>query len=296
MIRRLAAALAAALLIAGPNAAAPQKTKSRFQVDGTSVILRQNRATAQSRAVGAGIRKAVYQAVLQSMGEAAMVQFRSRIDGSILKEAGRYVHSYRMLRHEVDEDAKLVRVGLEVVVDLTAVNEAIRSLQLARVKKGETRLLFLVVEQIFRSGARGGREAIRLEGNKLGTAERRIMLDFARAGYTPINPRGQAVPARPGQILAAVRGDVDAARALGSLYGCPFVITASAIVERERGGAVVGLANARVIRVDDGAVLAIRSRQVRIPRARRDAGRPRAKERGAEASGPKRGALREAVI
>ncbi len=69
---------------------------------------------------------------------------------------------------------------------------------------------------------------------------------------------------------------MDAARALGSLYGCPFVITASAIVERERGGAVVGLANARVIRVDDGAVLAIRSRQVRIPRARGKRGYKRA--------------------
>jgi hypothetical protein len=59
---------------------------------------------------------------------------------------------------------------------------------------------------------------------------------------------------------------VDAA--LGSLYGCPFVITARAIVERERGGAVVSLASARVIRTEDGAVIAIRSRQVRYRRAR----------------------------
>ncbi len=193
MNRCLAAALAAALLLAGPGAAtaAPQKTKSRFQVDGTSVILRQNLAAAQRRAVGAGLRKSVYQAVLQSMGEAAMVQFRSRIDGAILKEAALYVQSYRMLKHEVDEDVRLVKVGLEVVVDLSVVDEAIRSLQLARVKKGEIRLLFLVVEQIFRSGARGGREAIRLEGKQLGTAERRLMFDFARAGYTPVSPRAR---------------------------------------------------------------------------------------------------------
>ena len=170
-----------------------------------------------------------------------------------------------MMSRKVDSEARLLKVKLDVVVDLSAVDEAIRALQLTDTKKGETRLLFLVQEQVLRAGAQGRKSAIRIESDKLGTAERRLMYHFARAGYTPVNPRGQREPARPGQIHAAVSGDVDASRALGNLYGCPFVITASATVERERGGAIVSLASARVIRVNDGAVIAIRSKQIRLP-------------------------------
>lgn len=270
-MRGLLWALVATLLLSAahsPAFAATHSSKRRHRVDGTSVILRMNRAKAQKRAISAGLRKAVYQTILRAMGEASMIQYQSRINGAILKAASQYVQSYRVMSREVDSEARLLKVKLDVVVDLTAVNEAVRALQLADAKKGETRLLFLVQEQILRAGAQGRKSAIRIESNKLGTAERRLIYYFARAGYTPVNPRGQREPARPGQIHAAVSGDVDAARALGNLYGCPFVVTASATVERERGGAVVGIASARVIRVDDGAVIAIRSRQIRIAKAR----------------------------
>ncbi len=259
---------AAILALFHAGAIAAPAGKARLEVDGASVILRQNRAGAQKRAIDSGLRKAVFQAVRQSMGKAESSRYRPRIEGAILSEARRYVRSYRVLGLDVNAGARLLKVRLEVVVDLPAVDEAVRSLKLAKVKKGETRLLFLVEEQVLRAGAGGGKNIFTLKSEKLGTAERRLMLDFARAGYTPVNPRGQREPAQPGQIHAAVSGDLDAARALGSLYGCPFVITASAIVERERGGAVVGVASARVIRVDDGAVIAIRSRQVRLRRAR----------------------------
>ena len=267
----LLGAIVAALMLAvtnGPALAAADSDKRHQQVDGTSVILRQNRAQAQKKAIAAGLRKAVYRTILKNMGEAAMIQYQSRIDGAILKEADQYVQSYRIMSRKVNSKDRLLKVKLDVVVDLTAVNEAIRSLHLTDTKKGKSRLLFLVQEQVLRAGAQGRKSAIRIESDKLGVAERRLMYKFARAGYTPVSPRGQREPARPGQIHAAVSGDVDASRALGNLYGCPFVITASATVERERGGAVVGLANARVIRVDDGAVIAIRSKQIRIRRAR----------------------------
>ena len=270
-MHRLLWALVAALILTvahSPAFAATHSNRRRHQVDGTSVVLRQNRAQAQKRAITAGLRKAVYQTILKNMGEAATIQYQSRINGAILNEADQYVQSYQMISRKVDSEARLLKVKLDVVVDLTAVDEAIRALHLVDTKKGESRLLFLVQEQVLRAGAQGRKSAIRIESSELGPGERRLMYDFARAGYTPESPRGQREPARPGQIHAAVSGDVDAARALGNLYGCPFVITASATVERERGGAIVGLASARVIRVDDGAVIAIRSKQIRIPRAR----------------------------
>ncbi len=270
-MHRLLWALVAAVMLTvahGPVFAATHSDKRRHQVSGTSVILRQNRAKAQKRAIAAGLRKAVYQTILKNMGEAAAIQYRSRINGAILDQADQYVQSYQMISRNVDSEARLLKVKLDVVVDLTAVDEAIRALQLTDTKKGESRLLFLVQEQVLRAGAQGRKSAIRIESDKLGTAERRLMYYFARAGYTPVSPRGQREPARPGQIHAAVSGDVDAARALGNLYGCPFVITASATVESEGGRAIVGLASARVIRVDDGAVIAIRSKQIRIPGTR----------------------------
>ena len=269
MIRHRLWTLALAALLAAPaSAPAAPGNKPRFQVNGTAVILHKNRARAMDRAVDAGLRRAVYQALLQSLGEASMIQFRGRIEGALLKEARQYVQSYRVLGYELATGSRTVKDKLEVVVDLSAVDEAVRALQLAKVEKGEARLLFLIEEQIIRSGLGGRKTTTRLGPDKIGTAERRMMYAFARIGYTPVNPRGQREPARPGQIHAAISGDVDAAQALGSLYGCPFVITAMATVERERGGAVVSLASARVIRTEDGAVIAIRSRQVRYRRAR----------------------------
>ena len=230
-------------------------------MDGASVILRQNEASAQQRAIDDGMRRAVSKAVIRSMGVPSMLRNQERIEKTILKTSPQFVQRYRVLKRSVDPSSKLLKVRLEVLVDLTAVEEAIRSLKLGNTKQKQARLLILVEEQILRPG--GGENSLPMGRNRLGVSEQRFLYDFARAGYTPIVPRGQQDAADPGQIRAAISGDLDSARALGNLYGCPYVVTVRAIVERERGGAIVSLANARVIRVEDGAVIAIRSKQVR---------------------------------
>ncbi len=255
--------------LSGDARAAANAGRAHFEVDGASVILRLNEASAQKRAIDDGLRNAVLRAVTQSMGEVAMLRHRQRIEKSILNASPRYVQKYRVLKRSVDRSAKVMKVRLEVLVDLSAVEETIRSLKLGRASRKQARLLFLVEEHILRTG--GGKSPLTQTPSRLSVSERRILYDFSRAGYTPIIPRGQRDTARPGQIRAAISGDLNSVRALGSLYGCPFVITMRTVVERERGGAIVSLASARVIRVKDGAVIAIRSKQVRTrkPKGRR---------------------------
>ncbi len=248
------------------HARSADASRTRFEVEGASVILRLNEASAQRRAIDDGMRQAVSEAVRQTLGVAAMLRNQRQIEIAILNTSPQFVQRYRVLKRSVDPSAKVLKVRLEVLVDLPAVEESIRSLKLGRTGKNEARLLFLVEEHILRTG--GGKSPVPRGQNRLGVAERRFLYDFARAGYTPVVPRGQRDPARPGQIRAAIGGDQDSARALGNLYGCPFVVTVRAVVERERGGDIVSLASARVIRVEDGAVIAIRSKQVRTRRPR----------------------------
>lgn len=253
------------VLLSG-QALAADASRTRFEVEGASVILRLNEASAQRRAIDDGMRQAVAEAVRQTLGVAVMLRNQSQIEKSILKTSPQFVQRYRVLKRSVDPAAKVLKVRLEVLVDLSAVEDSIRSLKLGRTGKKQARLLFLVEEHTLRTG--GGKSPVPRGQNRLGVAERRFLYDFARAGYTPVVPRGQKDSARPGQIRAAIDGDQDSARELGNLYGCPFVVTVRAVVERERGGAIVSLASARVIRVEDGAVIAIRSKQVRTQRPR----------------------------
>lgn len=252
-------------LLYGPARAA-DASRTRFEVEGASVILRLNEASAQRRAIDDGMRQAVSEAVRQSLGVAEMIRNQPQIEKSILNSSPQFVQRYRVLKRSVDPAAKVLKVRLEVLVDLPAVEESIRSMKLGRKGKKQARLLFLVEEHILTTN--GGKSPVPRGQNRLGVAERRFLYDFARAGYTPIVPRGQRDPARPGQIRAAIDGDQDSARTLGNLYRCPFVVTVRAVVERERGGAIVSLASARVIRVEDGAVIAIRSKQIRTQRPR----------------------------
>ena len=239
-IRGCAGRLSPQLILAflsGDARAAANAGRAHFEVDGASVILRLNEASAQKRAIDDGLRNAVLRAVTQSMGEVAMLRHRQRIEKSILNASPRYVQKYRVLKRSVDRSAKVMKVRLEVLVDLSAVEETIRSLKLGRASRKQARLLFLVEEHILRTG--GGKSPLTQTPSRLSVSEHRILYDFSRAGYTPIIPRGQRDTARPGQIRAAISGDLNSVRALGSLYGCPFVITMRTVVERERGGAIV---------------------------------------------------------
>lgn len=269
MVERRILVLIAVLILAvlsGSVRAAEEAAPSRFAVDGAAAIIRMNEAEAQKRAIEDGLRRAVSQAVRRSVGDAAMEQHRQRLEKSILSASPQFVQRYRVLSRRVNSEDRLLQVHLEVTVDLSAVDETLRSLKLGEGDAKQARLLFLVDEHILRAG--GEKVPVPLGGSHLGVSERRFVYDFARAGYTPIVPKSGDAGSRPARIRAAVSGNLDAARALGSLYGCPIVVTVRAVVERERGGTVVSLASARVIRVKDGAVIAVRSRQVRYRRPR----------------------------
>ncbi len=262
--RALALGLGLALLASGGEGAEGQDGGARFEAEGQAVILREDEARAQERAIQSAFRNALLSAARQSVGERGLSLYRSEIEGSLLRRSHEYIRSYRVLGLEVDPGGQIMKVRLEAVVDLPAVDEVLRSLRLARAETGQVRVLFLVEERILGEGAPPSEDALQLSQSEAGAAERRLMYLFAQAGYTAVNPRAQRDPAQPGQIGAAIRGDTGAARILGSLCGCRLVVTARAVAERERDGAFVGLANARVLRVKDGAVIAIRSNQVRL--------------------------------
>ena len=263
-------ALLAALLALGPTAAsgassAPQGAEgmARFEVEGEAVILRGNQAAAQDRAVDGALRLAVLRAVRQAVGEEGLARYRRQIEGSVLAAGREYIRSYRVLHMAADSSGRVVQVRLEALVDWPALDEALRALQLARAEAGELRVLFLVEERVLGDSPRPDEP---LPGP--GIAEERLSLPFQEAGYAIVRPQTQNEAFPPSQVAAALRGEMGAARVLGGLCGCRLVVTARTVSERERNGALVALANGRIIRAEDGAVIAIRSSQVRLPPGR----------------------------
>jgi hypothetical protein len=218
------------IALSSGHARAAEASRTRVEVEGVSVILRLNEASAQKRAIDDGMRRAVSEAVRQTLGVAAILRNQGRIEKSILKSSPQFVQRYRVLKRSVDPAAKALKVRLEVLVDLTAVEESIRSLKLERKGKKQARLLFLVEEHILSTG--GEKSPVPRGQNRLGVAERRFLYDFARAGYTPrlfrANKGTPPAPARFARLSAAIR----------------------------------------TRRVEDGAVIAIRSKQVRTRRPR----------------------------
>ncbi|MEE9274240.1 MAG: hypothetical protein V3V62_02900 [bacterium] len=274
MRRSLPALLALTLvaLVPAPRGeAAPLADSARFEVEGAAVILRQNRARAQKRAIRNAFRNALLRVVRGAMGEEALLQYGDRVESALLRPSHQFIHRFRLLNLKVEAGSRLMRVKLEVHVDRAGVDEVLRSLRLMKETSGAVRVLILVEERILGEGARK-EEVLSLRPRRAAATERRLIFRFAQAGYAPLNPRAQRTPAAPGQIASAIRGNTDAARALGGLCRCRLVITARATAERERRDTFVGLATARIIRVKDGSVIAIRSKQVRLRRPRRVGG------------------------
>ncbi|MDA0999532.1 MAG: hypothetical protein O2807_03305 [bacterium] len=243
-----------------------------IEVAGEAPVLNQNLARALQDALQSAFRNAVTMVVKGNMAEKDFAAFHEEIENALLRTSEQFVQRYRLLEQKTDPATQRMRVKVEVVVNHTHIDGVLRSLRLQTKNPGEVRVLILVEEEIL------GREqpTLPLSPERVSTAERRMMVRFGQAGYTPISPRAQRQPAAPGQIAAAVRGNNDAARALGGICRCDLVITARAVAERERSGSYVGLVNGRVLRVSDGAVLAIRSRQVQI--------RPRGSDSGFNAA------------
>ena len=280
-------ALLAALLALGPASArgaahTPQGPEgvARFEVEGEAVILRGNQAAAQDRAVDGALRLAVLRAVRQAVGEEGLARYRRQIEGSVLASGRDYIRSYRVLHMAADAQGRVVQVRLEAVVDWPALDEALRALRLARAEAGELRVLFLVEERVLGDPPPSGAPP-----PGPGIAEERLSLPFQEAGYAIVRPQAQREVFPPSQVAAALKGEMGAARLLGGLCGCRLVVTARAVSERERNGALVALANGRILRVEDGAVIAIRSSQVRLP-----PGRARSHEAALAASAGRLGA------
>ncbi|MBI3129320.1 MAG: hypothetical protein HYZ11_17055 [Candidatus Tectomicrobia bacterium] len=261
----LLAALLAALPVfpgAAPGSTAPPEGVARFEVEGEALILRGNQAAAQERAVENALRRAVLRAVRQAVGEEGLARYRRQIEGSILATGRDFIRSYRILHMGTDAGGTSVQARLEALVDWPGLDEALRALRLARPAGREQRVLFLVEERVL------GQDGVQAAEGVPGIAEERLTLPFQEAGYSVLRPPAQGETFPPSQVAAALRGEMGAARLLGGLCGCRLVVTARAVSERERNGALVALANGRIIRVEDGAVIAIRSYQVRLPPGR----------------------------
>ncbi len=236
----------------------------RFEVEGESAVKGLNRAGAAKSAVRNAFRKAVSQVAAEIMGKERFRRNRPAIENALLRQSDKFIRRYRVLSQSAPPSREKIKVRLEVNVDRSWVSDVLRSLRLMETKAEIVRVLFLVEERILGKRRRERGEPLPFETNEIGTAERRLLIRFAQAGYVPMDPRAQREPAAPGQIGAAVRGDINAARALGALCRCPIVITARAIAERQGDGAFAAFASARAIRTKDGRVLAFRSKQVRI--------------------------------
>ena len=263
-------ALCLALILALPGAAAAAPAPgpeglARFEVEGEAVILRGDQAAAQARAVEDALRGAVWRAVRQAIGEEGLARYRRPVEASVLGASRDYIRSYRVLRMEADPAGRVMRARLEVTVDWPGLDEALRTLRLARAESGELRVLFLVEERVLDERIAGREESA---PGAPGISEERMSLPFREAGYVIVRPASQREAFPPAQVASALKGETGAARLLGGLCGCRLVLTARAVSERERDGALVALVNGRILRVEDGAVIAIRSSQVRLPAGR----------------------------
>jgi hypothetical protein len=230
-------------------------------VDGLAAIINGAVAAARDKAIDDALRKAVEQAVGTLVSADTMTDKYKVIHDRIIGQTAGYVQRYEILSEKAEGD--LYRVRLQATVARANLLDDLRALGLLQALVEKPKVMVIFEEKV--AGVFGTTAY-----EDVGQAESTLMERLLAAGFNVVDPQTVRANLSRDKALRILEGDTAAASAAGLQYGAQVVITGKAF--SKNAGGRIGDTNlqslqatlqARVVRTDDGKVIASRSEQGR---------------------------------
>ena len=218
-----------------------------------------NATLAREKAIDDALRRAVEQAVGTMISSDTLTNNFQLVHDKILAQTAGYVKSYQIAKEERTGDEYRVTVLADVGKDNLL--RSLEALGLLHVLKEKPKVMVIIDEKV---GGLFGTTA----WENVGQAESTIMEHLSAAGFAVVDPATVRANVPRDKALRLLEGDPKAAAALGLQYGAQVLITGRAL-SKNAGGKLLGtnmqsiqaVLQARVVRTDDGRVIATRSEQ-----------------------------------
>jgi hypothetical protein len=223
--------LAMLLLVMGGVFFSPTATQAQrpiqltYQVDAQVSVFGNDFIKARKLAVSMGFKSALEQALRNFLGDEKF-DANQKSFGKTLKQAERYVQSYRFLEAVDDPIGKTSEVVMQVTLFPNVLGSSLRGTGIAVGSVSSKKVVILISEKSLTSG-----ETLSF-WDVLPISEAALAQNFADKGVSLVSRDLIKETVSEENVLAAVNGDVNAAVQIGLQVGADIVILGNAISNR----------------------------------------------------------------
>lgn len=227
---------------------------------GDGSIIANDLAKARDDAIQDALRNAVEQTVGMLISSETITRNFMTIDDKIYSRSTGYVHKYDIIS-EGKENEFVYRVKIKAIIKKGMITDDLAAIGLLLRRKNLPRVMVIIQENNLSTKS----------GNvidmNLNTSETKLMEIMMEKGFTFVDMEAVKMKIDKTAALAAISGDVDAAKNLGLMFGAEIVILGKAVssvatgMEQKLGGMKSCQANItlRVIDVSNGEIIAVGS-------------------------------------
>lgn len=242
---------------------AREAASEMITAEGVVTIAGENVAVGREKAIDDAIRRAVEQAVGTMISSETLTNNFQLVHDKILAQTSGYVKRYQIVKElRVSQE---LRITIMADVEKENLQQSLEALGLLHALKEKPKVMVLIEEKVGGPGYLGT-----TAWEDVGQAESTVMEGLLQAGFNVVDPATVRANISRDKALRLLEGDPKAAVAAALQHGAQVIITGRAF-SKHAGGKLLGTnmksiqatLQARVIRADDGRVIASRSEQGR---------------------------------
>lgn len=254
-------------LIVWPSVAAAQAPQSdqgqEVIVRGVGAIIGGDLAKARDDALDNALRNAVEQVIGTMVQSEVLVKNYQLVEDNIYRQTRGYVQSYQII-NEARQGDNILELTVKAVVRKGVLKNDLEAIGLLMARKGKPRVMVIVNEKNMGNPYWGW-------SVDMNTSENAIMSELMDKGFPFVDRDVAMQKVKKDAVLAAINGDVSAARSIATQTGAEVLILGKAFSKAASGGPAVlrqagmvscqATINLRAVRADDGSVLATAMKQ-----------------------------------
>lgn len=259
-----------AFSVSGPISATEEKESKVVTAEGVAILRGKETAVARDQAIEDALRKAVEQAVGTWISSETMVQNYQLLSDRIYSRSQGYVQNYQVLS-ESKKGENLYSVKVQATIRAGELKDDLEAIGVLMERKRKPRLMVFIAEQNVGEPAPrfwwgGSREV-----TDLTVAETVINEKFLAKGFPMIDQKAAAKRIQASKAYRVSDLTNEDARTLGNQFDAEIVIVGKALakyvgnIEGTSMKSFSGSVTARVIRTDDGSVIATSHASVPAP-------------------------------
>ncbi len=230
------------------------------EATGDGNIIANDLAKARDDAINDALRNAVEQTVGMLISSETMTQNFMTIDDRIYSRSTGYIQRYSVIS-EGKENEFVYRVKIKAIVKKGMISDDLAAIGLLMQRKNLPRVMVLIQENNLST-----KSGTVIDMN-LNTSETKLMDVMMEKGFRFVDMEAVKLKIDKTSALAALSGDIDAAKTIGLMFGAEIVILGKAVssvatgMEQKLGGMKSCQADItlRVIDVSNGEIIAVTS-------------------------------------